>query len=262
MNRLLLIALCVVGFAPRTAMADDDGEWGNVRGRFVYDGPLPEVKVFPITKDRAALGDEIADESLVVNEENKGVANVIVYLMPDAEAELPVHPSYDDAAKAKVELAIEGSRFAPRVLLLRTSQTLAMRNKDMVAHAVRAPFQNNPDFTLLIPRVSLKERNLTKEDSLPSIATCPIHPWERGYIVVRANPYMAVSDENGEFAIKNLPVGERVFRVWHERVGWLKDVQIGMHKADAKGRLTVTVEPGDNDLQYAELPPELFEKDE
>jgi hypothetical protein len=262
MNRLFLIVLCAVAFAPLSAFADDDeGQWGNVRGQFVYDGPVPEVKMLPIVRDRAALGDEIADESLVVSEENKGIANVVVYLVPDADAELRVHPSYDEAAKAKVELAMEGSRFAPRVVLLRTSQTLVMRNKDMVAHAVRAHFQNNPNFTLLIPRVSLKERNLTKEDSLPSIATCPIHPWERGYIVVRANPYMAVSDENGEFEIRNLPAGKHVFRIWHERVGWLREVQIGMHKTDDKGRLTVTIDPGENDLHSAEIPPKLFEKD-
>ena len=253
------IGLFVAFAMPLCVLADD--QWGNVRGRFVYDGPLPEVKMIPIVRDRAALGDEIADESLVVHSENKGIANVIVYLLPDGDAELRVHPSYDDAAEAKVELAIEGSRYVPHILLLRTTQTLAFRNKDEVGHAAKIDFLKNPPFALLIRTELDFERKVTDEESLPGVVQCPIHPWERGYLLVRANPYMAVSDENGAFEIKNLPVGKHVFRIWHERVGWLREVQIGMHKTDEKGRLTVTIDPGENDLHFAELPPKHFEKD-
>ena len=82
-----------------------------------------------------------------------------------------------------------------------------------------------------------------------------------GWLLVRANPYMTVSDENGRFEIEKLPVGKHTFQLWHERIGWLREIQIGMHKTDERGRLTVTVEPGENDLHFAELAPELFEPD-
>ena len=258
MKRLLLIAFCVVGFAPLSLLADD-GEWGHLKGRFVYDGPIPKVKSFPVTIDRGAIGDEVADESLVVNETDKGIANVIVYLLTDADTELPVHPSYDDSAEAKVELTMDDGRFLPRVALLRSTQTIDLHNKDTVAYCAKADFTKNLAFAYLVPATKDREHRLTDEEPMPAVVSCAVHPWMRAYILVRANPYMAVSDASGTFEIKNLPVGKHEFRFWHERVGWLREVQIGMYKTDAKGRLTVAVEPGENNLEFSELPPELFE---
>jgi hypothetical protein len=259
LSTVLVVILCACPYATHS-LADDASEWGHVRGRFVYDGPLPEVRMFPVTTDKEAFGDEIADESLVVHPENKGIANVVVFLLPDADAELRVHPSYDDEVEAKVVLAMHKGRFAPHVMLVRTTQTLVVRNEDEVGHCARMHFKNNGDLVPLIPVARDTESKLNKEESSPCAAACMIHPWMSGYVLVRANPYMAVSNEDGQFEIKNLPVGKHVLQFWHERVGWLREVKIGMHKTDNRGRLTVTIAPGDNDLNSAELPPEVFEK--
>jgi hypothetical protein len=81
-----------------------------------------------------------------------------------------------------------------------------------------------------------------------------------GYLLLRANPYMATSDANGHFLIKNLPAAEHTFRFWHERVGWLRNVRIGTHTTDPKGLLTLTIRDGDNDLAVSRLPPKLFKE--
>lgn len=83
----------------------------------------------------------------------------------------------------------------------------------------------------------------------------------RGWLVLRDNPYMAVTDADGRFAIKNLPVGEHEFVLWHERIGYLRELAIGSKKTSAKGRLTMTIQPGENDLPTTPLRPSLFEPD-
>ncbi len=89
---------------------------------------------------------------------------------------------------------------------------------------------------------------------------CSIHPWMNGYLVLRGNPYMAKSDEDGRLTITNLPAGEHVFQVWHERCGYLRDVRFGPLATDARGRLTITIREGENNLGELLVSPTLFER--
>lgn len=142
MNPLGFSSLVLVALSPFLALADE-GAWGHLKGRFVFDGVPPRAKVLPITKDQAALGDSITDESLIVNQKNRGIANVLVFLLPDDSDTLRVHPSYAQTANAKVELAMKDGRFVPHVLLLRTSQILVQHNQDHVGHNARIDFFSN-----------------------------------------------------------------------------------------------------------------------
>lgn len=80
--------------------------------------------------------------------------------------------------------------------------------------------------------------------------------------MLRSNPYMAKTDQDGRFTIKNLPVGERVFRLWHERTGYLHDVRIGGLTTDSKGRLTVNIRNANHELPETRLAPKLFARDD
>ncbi len=80
----------------------------------------------------------------------------------------------------------------------------------------------------------------------------------QGFVLLRSNPYMAKSDLNGRFRIKNLPVGKHVFRVWHERRGYLRSVRLGQYVTDPTGRVTITIERGLNQWKTARLKPDLF----
>jgi hypothetical protein len=254
--------LCLAALAPTASLAEDDAEWGSVRGQFVYDGPLPEVKRLPLAGvQKEEFGDTLPDESLLVNKENKGVANVFVYLLPDADKELRVHPSYDESAEEKVELAMQGGRYVPHVLLVRTTQTVALRNKDKVVQMAQFYLLGKDPIHHFLPAEEVSQQRFAEEKSLPAYFSNPCAPWMTGWVLVRTNPYMTVSDENGRFEIEKLPVGKHTFQLWHERIGWLREIQIGMHKTDERGRLTVTIEPGEYDLHFAELAPELFEPD-
>lgn len=125
-----------------TSVTSAEVEWGHLSGRFVYQGALPSLRDVPRSKDQAVLGDSVRDESLLINPENNGVANVVVFLSSNSDS-VRVHPSYDRAADAKVRLQMKDGRFEPHVLLLRTTQTMVQVNKDRVPHHARIAFSRN-----------------------------------------------------------------------------------------------------------------------
>ena len=61
---------------------------------------------------------------------------------------------------------------------------------------------------------------------VPMKVSCSIHNWMLGYVLVEDHPYMAVSDKDGKFELKNLTAGQMKFKVFHEKNGFLKTVSI------------------------------------
>jgi carboxypeptidase family protein len=48
---------------------------------------------------------------------------------------------------------------------------------------------------------------------------CDVHQWMTGFIWVQNNGAFAVSDKDGKFEIKDVPVGTWDIEAWHERFG-------------------------------------------
>jgi hypothetical protein len=211
----------------------------------------------------------VVDESLLVNPENKGVRNVVVYLYPatskrggSEQTPLRVHDSYKESAKAEVKLDNLKCRFDPHVVLLRTSQTLLIANSDPIGHNTKIDtFRNEPINYTIASGGSLKHQFVNPE-RMPARVSCSIHPWMVGWVLIRDNPYMAVTDKDGKFHIKNVPVTNDglQFMFWHEEAGYVDQVTIGGQKQKwEKGRVTIDIKPGENDLGAIKLSPKLFE---
>ena len=45
-----------------------------------------------------------------------------------------------------------------------------------------------------------------------------IHNWMSGWWLVLDHPYFAITDERGDFAIRDVPTGPQKVVVWHESV--------------------------------------------
>ena len=120
-----------------SSLYGEELKWGNLEGRFVFVGEIPELKPLIVTTDKDSIGPTVPDDSFVVNSKNKGIANVIVFLLPNEDEKLHIHSSYDKSADAKVELVMQKGRLSPHVLLLRTSQTMVENNQDEIAYHIR-----------------------------------------------------------------------------------------------------------------------------
>ena len=48
---------------------------------------------------------------------------------------------------------------------------------------------------------------------------CDLHPWMQGWLGVVDHPYFGVSGADGRVTLRNVPPGDYVVGVWHERFG-------------------------------------------
>jgi plastocyanin len=236
--------------------------WGNLKGKFVLDGKAPTPAKLKVDKDVevcAPGGAAPLDESLVVSEKGE-IANVIVALFVKAGGKKPaIHDDYAKDLKEAKEFDNMVCRFEPRIQLVRVGQDLILKNSDKVGHNVKGDLLVNPPFNDNLPAGASLKKTLKSAEKLPALpVSCSIHPWMRGYVVVRDDPYMAVSAKDGTFEIKNIPEGEWTFRVWHERSGYIEDVN-GKKKSWDKGQVSVKVAPGkDVDLGEIKVPVSEF----
>lgn len=236
-----LLALAVLAAAP--AAAD---EWGTIKGKFVFKGDAPAAAELKADKDVEVCGKhKLLAEELVVGAD-RGIQNVVVFVRDKG---VKVNPEVAAAAKAKpVELDNKDCRFEPHVVFVQTGQELVIKNSDTVGHNSNVATIKNPASNTLIPAGGQAPVKFTVEEAIPASVTCNIHPWMKAWVVVRGNPYAAITKPDGSFEIKGVPVGEVELQLWHEKAGNLAEVATGKGKADKKGRIKVKVEAAGTDL--------------
>lgn len=234
-------------------------EWGTITGRIVYDGKAPKAEPLNVDKDQAICNKvPLLEESVEVGPDG-GLKNALVYLRTDKD--VAVAPEYVDSAKKEVVVDNKGCRFEPHVSVLQTGQPLVIKNSDPVGHNTKADALNNPPFNDLIPSGSEIRKTWDKSENLPVRIGCSIHTWMGGYILVRPNPYAAVTDDKGNFTIKDLPAGQELeFVLWQEKSGYLQNAKNKEVKVDKKGRFKLKLKPGENNLGDFTVSPAIFKK--
>lgn len=230
-------------------------EWGSIKGKFVASGKAPEpAKIIP-DKDKAACELPMFSRSLIVGKDG-GVANVVIFLKkPSSKVE--VHPDYKKAPEF-VELDNKKCRFEPHIVIMTTSQKLRVKNSDAVGHNANVTsFNDENSHNPNIPAGKSIDLPMPAAETRPIGVACNSHAWMKAHVLVRDEPYMAVSLKTGEFEIKNLPAGKHSFQFWHENAGYLKNATAGGKKL-ASGRraeVKVTIEAGKTlDLGTIEIP--------
>jgi hypothetical protein len=95
-----------------------------------------------------------------------------------------------------------------------------VKTSDPVNHNVNFQLQNftqNP----VMPPGDTKNYTLDSAERGPKPVACNIHPWMQAYWLVLDHPYFAVTDENGNYEIKNAPAGTQKVVVWQEAVAYV-----------------------------------------
>jgi hypothetical protein len=249
----------VCGIAPATSRAAE--EWGDLALRLVYDGEPPMPRELKIDRDKAVCK-ELFDESLLVSAENKGIANVLVWIFrAEGEAAFPVHPDYEKNIKAEVPLTIKGCRYEPHVTLVRAPQVLVIHNQDPIGHNVKTDLLANTSFNVIFRGDAIQHFAFDAAEKLPARLADSIHPWMNGWLLVRDDRYMAASDASGKLVLKNLPAGRWTFRLWHERAGFLRSFTRDGKQVDwPQEGLALDIKAGTNDLGDVLVKPAVFEK--
>jgi hypothetical protein len=241
--------------------------WCNIRGRVIWDkakGPAPARTPIKAIKDQnvAKRDPDLYTEDWVVNQENLGIRNVVVWLSPEPSADemkalqtkkgvkFPsfrqedIHPSLAKPNSPAISLDIYCCRFIPHVVVAREGQALVVRNTAPVPHNAKWVSRENGSVNPLIPAGGMRTINERLiAEKFPIEIACSIHPWMNAWVRVFDHPYFAVTDKDGNFEIKDAPVlrGKLRLFIWQETGG----IQGGV-----EGRFgqTLEVKPGSMDL--------------
>jgi hypothetical protein len=243
------LALSLIGFlmaAP--AKVDETKDRGTIKGRVVLVGDKPDVD--KLNKELAAIieGHKDKDGCLACKDPEEksqqvwkidkdgGVANVFVWLKPAngdhfklTEADLK--PFKD----SQVTLRQPHCAYLPHAFTLfpsyfddktkrqkPTGQKLLVKNDAKFVHNTKwSGVGQRGDDKLIAPG-----REITVEPTLKPTASeisfgCSAHVWMTAVARAFDHPFATVTDANGNFVIKNVPLGVELYVVaWHEKAGY------------------------------------------
>lgn len=140
-------------------------------------------------------------------EKTGDLANVVVYLEPKAGTAR--------APEAKVQMALNGRNFAPRVRVVSAGSTVEFPNQDPFTHNV---FSTTPGALFDLGRYGSGTGKSTQFKKPGAYAVyCDIHAKMTGYVVVVSTPWFAQAGADGRWEIAKVPAGKYTLTVWHER---------------------------------------------
>jgi hypothetical protein len=253
----LLVALGVLTGLPGGTVSGrlsaQDAKTGTLKGSIVLDGAVPDLK--PVVKmgdaavkDAAICAVEtIPDESLIVDKDTKGIANVFIYL-----AKAPEGYKYVQPAKP-VEFDQKACKFIPHAMIvpLRTKKVGGKEEPDVAVtvlsadnclhntHCTTTTYQFNEAIKPM-DRVGLSIP-YPKTFRTPVPVTCDLHPWMKAYHLVVDHPFAAITDAKGNFEIPNLPAGKYEFVIFQESSGYIERSKAVEIKAGADTKLDLKV---------------------
>jgi hypothetical protein len=95
---------------------------------------------------------------------------------------------------------------------------VTFRNSDGLLHNIKAQPRNNRTFNISQPNNMTSSQTFSQPEIMIPVQ-CDVHGWMEMYIGVTDHPYFAVSGEDGNFTIENVPPGTYTLEAWHERYG-------------------------------------------
>ena len=214
MTKFGSIVLSAAIFAlPATSMAQYKGgdvkDGGSISGTVKFKGTAPAPKKLEVSKDKEVCGKTPkVDQSLVVN--NGNLANAVVTI-----TDIKTGKKID--AK-KVTLDQKGCEYQPHVLAFPVGTTVEILNPDGILHNVHSYSKVNSAFNMAQPK--FKKTLDVKIDKPEAIEVkCDVHGWMHGWLVATESPYVAVTDNSGNFKLTDVPAGSYTVEVWHEKLG-------------------------------------------
>jgi len=189
---------------------------GNISGKVNFKGAKPAATMIKMNADTKCVtmhhGKDVASDMVIVNSNNT-LKDVFVYITKGLEGKKFPTPT------AKVTLTQEGCMYHPHVFGVMVNQPLEIVNSDPTLHNIHALPKNSKQFNIAQPIQGSRRTETFEKPEVMVKLKCDVHGWMAAYVGVLDNPFYAVTDDKGNFTIKNLPAGTYEVTAWHEKYG-------------------------------------------
>lgn len=183
---------------------------GDIKGHVTVKGKIPVMEDLKRNSDAFCAKKQMKDESVVADAKGN-LANVVVHLNG-----LPATP----APSQKATLSQDDCTYRPHVMGVVAGQPLDIRNGDPILHNVHSYEGARTLFNVAqVPGTPNYEKTFADKNGVMIKLKCDVHQWMTAYVWVQNNHFFAVTDKDGSFAIKDVPVGTYDVEAWHERFG-------------------------------------------
>lgn len=194
-----------------TAGPVSDG--GTISGSVIHTGVAAERSVLVIDKDAEVCGQTSKSSAeLIVDPASHGIQNVVVSITDISHGKDWTLP--DEG----LTLDQKGCWFTPHVLVVPVGQSFHVLNDDDILHNVHTHGEENRPINKAQPKFLKRLKMSFRRAEFVQI-TCDVHGWMEGWVVAANHPYHAVTDENGNFRLENVPPGSYTLEFWHETLG-------------------------------------------
>jgi plastocyanin len=217
-----ILSLPASGMAQYQAGDVKDG--GTISGTVKFKGNAPAPKKLDVGKDKEVCDKSPKmDQSLIVKGGN--LVNAVVTI-----TDIKKGKKID---KKEVTLDQKGCEYHPHVLAFPAGTTVKILNPDGILHNVHSYSKANSPFNMAQPK--FKKTLDVKIDKPEAIEVkCDVHGWMHGWLVATPTPYVAVTDDSGNFKLTDVPAGTYNVEVWHEKLGKSSQKVTVKAKEDAK----------------------------
>ncbi len=206
--RVVLAACAGVALSISVGASLASAAGGTISGTVKYDGTAPAPKPVEVTKDKEVCGlHQHFQEDLIVGSDG-GIANAVVI----------VKGAKGDMKPGDVTFDQKGCDYVPHVLAFPAGSTVKIVNSDGILHNIHTYSTANPSFNMAQPKFKkVIEQKIDKPEVIK--VTCDAHSWMHGWWVSTDTPYFAVTDDKGNYTIKDVPAGDYTVEVWQEKLG-------------------------------------------
>ncbi|MBI3605195.1 MAG: hypothetical protein HY202_04110, partial [Nitrospirae bacterium] len=180
---------------------------GELAGTIKFKGNPPSNQSHQVVNNSEFCGSTVEEETYLITRDNKGLGNVVISIEDISRGKKPL--------SADIIIENRHCRFVPHVQTGMVGNSYEIRNSDPVLHNTHLHMEGVSILNIAMPAGG---KNIKKAISQKGVIStrCDAHKFMQGWIYVTENPYVAVTNKEGNYRISDIPPGKYKIKVWHE----------------------------------------------